>query len=234
MTSGRVAVRALTVLVVGALVFVGLAVVGYLNPQRQLGVGTDRLGPVSGEPVQDYLSRSRATLDGDAADHRWALASFGTHLTVGDAYAAARGVRISRMLFQVPIDRVQTPMIAVGVTGSERSVSGSSWRAAATLDPSVGQGGSVEQGGSVGQAGRPAEIAAVSADRLRSGCACVVGVVLRGSESDLTAVAAGGTVRAVEALPADAVDGKFAVSALLPQHIDTVGPLPDDADVPAR
>jgi hypothetical protein len=38
----------------------------------------------------------------------------------------------------------------------------------------------------------------------------------------------------VEALPPDAVSGKFAVEPLLPEHIDVVGPLPDDGPVPAE
>jgi hypothetical protein len=41
-------------------------------------------------------------------------------------------------------------------------------------------------------------------------------------------------VRAVEALPPDAVSGKFAVEPLLPEYIDVVGPLPDDGPVPAE
>ncbi|TFI45302.1 hypothetical protein E4P29_05315 [Rhodococcus sp. 1R11] len=205
-----------------ALVVGGLAVVGHLNPQRQLRVGTDRLGPDSGEQVTDYLARAEASLPGDDAEPRWGSVSFDRELTAEQAYAAANGVRISMVLLRVPLDRVQTPILTVGVPGSERSVLNATARAAGQIQESIG----VED--------RQAQTDAVSQRRLLNGCACVVTLVLRGTAAELSEVAGRDGVRAVQALPPDAVSGKFAVEPLLPQYIDVVGPLPDDGPVPAE
>ena len=213
--------------VVGAVVTIalavgGLAVVGHLNPQRQLRVGTDRLGPDSGEQVTDYVARAEESLLDDDAEPRWGSVSFDREFTAEQAYAAANGVRISMVLFRVPLDRVQTPILTVGVPGSERSVLNATARAAGQIQESFGAGD------------RQAQIDAVSQRRLLAGCACVVTVVVRGTAAELSEVAGRDGVRAVEALPADAVSGKFAVEPLLPEHIDVVGPLPDDGPVPAE
>ncbi|WP_415976905.1 hypothetical protein [Rhodococcus sp. 077-4] len=205
---------------VAALVVGVLAVIGYLNPVRQLGVSTDRLGPDSGEQVIDYVARAEASLRTDNPETRWASVSFDRELTAEQAYEVAGGVRISQVLLRVPLDRVQTPIVTVGVSGSERSVLNSTARAASLLEESLGA------------SDRQAQIAAVSQRRLLDGCACVVTVVMRGTPVELTDVASRADVRAVQALPPDAVSGKFAVEPLLPEHVDVVAPLPDDGPVP--
>ncbi|OZE76114.1 hypothetical protein CH294_20425 [Rhodococcus sp. 14-2483-1-1] len=215
--SGVVGLVAAATLVVG-----GLAVVGNLNPQRQLGVGTDRLGPDSGEQVTDYLARAETSLLPGGAEPRWGSVSFDRALTAEQAYAAANGVRISQVLFRVPLDRVQTPILTVGVPGSERSVLNATARAAGQIQESFGAGD------------RQAQIEAVSQRRLLGGCACVVTLVVRGTAAELSEVAGRDGVRAVEALPPDAVSGKFAVEPLLPEYVDIVGPLPDDGPIPAE
>ncbi|MEK8071296.1 hypothetical protein [Rhodococcoides navarretei] len=208
--------------VAAALVVGALAVIGHLNPVRQLGVGTDRLGPDSGEQVIDYLARAEASLRADDAAPRWASVSFDRALTAEQAHAIAGGVRISQVLLRVPLDRVQTPILTVGVPGSERSVLNSTARAASLAGESFGAGD------------RQAQIAAVSQRRLLDGCACVVTLVVRGTLPELTELAGRPDVRAVQALPPDAVSGKFAVEPLLPEYVDVVGPLPDDGPVPAE
>lgn len=208
--------------VVAALVIGALAVIGHLNPVRQLGVSTDRLGPDSGEQVIDYLARAEASLRADDAAPRWASVSFDRALTAEQAHAIAGGVRISQVLLRVPLDRVQTPILTVGVPGSERSVLNSTARAASLAGESLGAGD------------RQAQIAAVSQRRLLDGCACVVTLVVHGTLPELTALAGRPDVRAVQALPPDAVSGKFAVEPLLPEYVDVVGPLPDDGPVPAE
>ncbi|MGV8871466.1 MAG: hypothetical protein ACOH2Q_02980 [Rhodococcus sp. (in: high G+C Gram-positive bacteria)] len=209
-----------------ALVVGALAVVGHLNPQRQLSVSTDRLGPDSGEQVADYLARAATTLvtdDESSPDEpRWGSVSFERELTAEQAYAVADGVRISQVLFRVPLDRVQTPILTVGLPGSERSVLNSTDRAAGQAQESFGMGD------------RQSQIAALSQRRLRGGCACVVTLVVRGTPDRLTDVAGRAGVRAVEALPPDAVSGKFAVEPLLPEYVEIVAPLPDDGLVPAE
>lgn len=210
------------VVVTIALVVGGLAVVGHLNPQRQLRVGTDRLGPDSGEQVTDYLARAEASLLGNDAEPRWGSVSFDRELTAEQVGAVTTGVRISQVLFRVPVDRVQTPILTVGIPGSERSILNSTARAASQVQQSVVAGD------------RASQIAALSQRRLSGGCACVVTVVVRGTSAELGEVAGRPGVRAVQALPPDAVSGKFAIEPLLPQNIDVVGPLPDDGPVPAE
>ncbi|MGB6071854.1 MAG: hypothetical protein WBG53_15035, partial [Rhodococcus sp. (in: high G+C Gram-positive bacteria)] len=175
--------------VVAALVIGALAVIGHLNPVRQLGVSTDRLGPDSGEQVTDYLARAEASLRSDDAEPRWGSVSFDRELTAEQAYAVADGVRISQVLLRVPLDRVQTPILTVGVPGSERSVLNSTARAASLAEESFGAGD------------RQARIAAVSQRRLLDGCSCVVTVVVRGTPAELTELAGRADVRAVQALP---------------------------------
>lgn len=205
-----------------ALVFGALAVVGHLNPVRQPSVGTDRLGPDSGEQVAEYLARAEASLRSGPDEPRWGSVSFDRELTAEQAYAVADGVRISQVLLRVPLDRVQTPILTVGVPGSERSVLNSTARAARLATESFGAGD------------RQAQIAAVSQQRLLDGCACVVTVVVRGTPAELTELAGRADVRAVQALAPDAVSGKFAVEPLLPAYVDVVEPLPDDGPVPTE
>lgn len=208
--------------VVAALVIGALAVIGHLNPVRQSIVSTDRLGPDSGEQVAEYLARAEESLRSDTAEPRWGSVSFDRELTAEQVRTVADGVRISQVLVRVPLDRVQTPILTVGVPGSERSVLNSTARAASLAAASLGVGD------------RQAQIAAVSQRRLLDGCACVVTVVVRGTPAELTELAGRPDVRAVQALPPDAVSGKFAVEPLLPEYVDVVGPLPDDGLVPTE
>ncbi|AJW38753.1 hypothetical protein NY08_723 [Rhodococcus sp. B7740] len=208
--------------VVAALVIGALAVIGHLNPVRQSIVSTDRLGPDSGEQVAEYLARAEESLRSDTTEPRWGSVSFDRELTAEQVRTVADGVRISQVLVRVPLDRVQTPILAVGVPGSERSVLNSTARAASLAAASFGVGD------------RQAQIAAVSQRRLLDGCACVVTVVVRGTPAELTELAGRPDVRAVQALPPDAVSGKFAVEPLLPEYVDVVGPLPDDGLVPTE
>ncbi|MFC4602126.1 hypothetical protein [Rhodococcus kronopolitis] len=216
--------------VVGALVALVVAL-GAANPPTRTPVATDRLGPDSGEPVAEYLDRARASLadtDTDTAEH-WALVSLTAELTDADAYRLAVGapgdpasrVRVSELLFRVPVERVQTPLVVVGVAGPES--------AARAADVAAGR-----LQGSAGEWDRQARVDAVSAARLSADCACVVGMTVRGDPEALRALAATPGVRSVEALPADAVFGRFAVVPLLPGQAETVAPGPDDGDVPAR
>lgn len=208
--------------VVAALVIGALAVIGHLNPVRQSIVSTDRLGPDSGEQVAEYLARAEESLRSDTTEPRWGSVSFDRELTAEQVRTVADGVRISQVLVRVPLDRVQTPILTVGVPGSERSVLNSTARAASLAAASFGVGD------------RQTQIAAVSQRRLLDGCACVVTVVVRGTPAELTELAGRPDVRAVQALPPDAVSGKFAVEPLLPEYVDVVGPLPDDGLVPTE
>lgn len=215
--------RLLPTLAVCAVLLGVIVLLGALHPVRPASVATDRLGPDSGEAVADYLQRARRSLQ-EAADEvpprpHWALVSFAAPVTTTQLPELLAPVRVSQVLFRVPIDRVQTPLVVVGVGGNPASLERSDGVAAAQL-----------QAGSGGE-DRRSRIAAVSATRLAQRCACVVGATVRGTGDRLRVLAENPVVRGVEVLPADAVFGRFAVRPLLPDHTDIVAPGPDDGPV---
>ncbi|MFD6897692.1 hypothetical protein ACFWB0_24545 [Rhodococcus sp. NPDC060086] len=189
---------------------------GVLNPVRPASVRTDALGPDNGEPVQDYLGRAGVSLGERGPEPSWALVSFVEPVDVAAVAALPGDLRVARVLFRVPIDRVQTPLVTVAVSAHPEALRRAPIVAAGRLrGPAAGHD-------------RAARIAAVSADRLAADCACAVGIVVRGTGEQLREVATASQVRAVEALPSDAVAGRFSVRPLLPEHIETVAPGPDD------
>ncbi|WP_430333004.1 hypothetical protein [Rhodococcus sp. ACT016] len=212
--------------VLAAVVLAGTVVgLGVANPVPAARISTDRLGPDSGEQVSAYLDRAQATLDTqagpDPAAHHWALVSLDAAVTPSQLLDVVGDVRVSQVLFQVPLDRVQTPMLAIPVAANPTAVQRAPSVAAARLQASV-----------VGH-DRPSLLAAYSANRLSAtDCACVVGATVRGSLEQLRALDAAPSVRAIEALPSDAVAGSFAVSPLLPTQTTVVAPGPDDGPVP--
>ncbi len=217
-------------LVVAALVF--FAIVGALNPLRQLAVDTDRLGPDNGEYVAEYVDRAAMSVKKSLEDNdlHWGLVSFDSAVSSAQSWGLVDGIRISQVLLRVPLDRVQTAVITVGVSGSELSVAESESVAASRLQVSMGRASMGPA--SMGQGDRQSQIDAASASALSAGCDCVVGLIVRAPAAALATIAGRPGVRAVEALPADAVAGRFAVRALLPDFVDVVGPLPDDGPVP--
>ncbi|MDJ0393108.1 hypothetical protein QMK17_07160 [Rhodococcus sp. G-MC3] len=207
-------------LVVAALLL--CLVVGAANPLPHPVVSTDALGPDNSETVADYLGRARAGLADLAGDPdlHWALVSFDSSSSPEQVAQVATGERVAQVLVRVSIDRVQTQVIAIGVSGSPESILESENAAATTLQ------------GSVGQWDRQSRIDAASAPRLAAGCYCVVGLIVHAAADALLSMQAKPGVRVVEALPQGATAGKFAVRALLPDYVDVVGPLPDDGPVP--
>ncbi|MFG1798021.1 hypothetical protein [Nocardia sp. NPDC049149] len=211
---GRLVVAAVAV---GLVVFVVL--LGVLNPPRTAGVFTDRLGPEQGDEVADYLARAKDSLKGtDGADH-WALVSFTEPLVPEQLPPNSGGMRIAQVLYHVAVPRVQTPLVAVPVPAGDAAAISSAESAAWLLPrPTADE--------------RSARIVALSAARLRSGCACAVGLVVRGPLDGLRNLASRNGIRAVQALPADAVAGRFAVTPLLPNQMNKILPEPDDGAVP--
>ncbi|MFE6925979.1 hypothetical protein ACFVAV_33550 [Nocardia sp. NPDC057663] len=211
-------------LILGAAVVLGVVVVvlGIVNPRPPTGVATDRLGPAQGERIDDYLNESQDSLIGDDTDLHWALVSFTDYLTPQQIPAAAGGLRIAGVIQHVPIDRVQTPVITVATPAGDEPAVKSADAAAGLLTAAQYR----DQ--------RSADVARVTQTRLRAGCACTAGLVVRGTLPQLRELAAQPGVRAVQALPADAIAGRFAVAPLLPETTDVVAPTPDDAPVPAE
>jgi hypothetical protein len=197
-----------------------MVVLGQLIPPVPSGVSTDRLGPERGEPVAEYLARAKDSLSSRDGDEHWALVSFTEGLTPEQIPTRNGGLRIAQVIHQVPIPRVQTPIVAVQVPAGDAvavaSAGNAAWQLLAQHAPDE----------------RTARITAFAVARLRAGCACTVGLVVRGSLPRLRDLAAQNGIRAVQALPADAVSGRFAVVPLLPDQNDTVLPGPDDGPVP--
>lgn len=217
---------AVVAVVVGVAAVVG---VGFANPVPTPPITTDTLGPDSGEAVPDYLDRARdsvASVDGPV----WALVSFTKALTVDEVItstssvqvpgAEVSGVRVSRVMFRVPIERVQTPLMSVPVPDNDEAVRRSPGVAATRL---VSLGGDTD---------RQQQVALASAKQLSAGCACAVGVLVRATPEGLEAIEHDSNVRAVEALPSDASLWFAAVRPLLPEYVDVVAPGPDDGPVP--
>lgn len=203
----------------GVALVVAVFAAGILNPVRPATIGADALGPDNGELVADYLDRAQASIASTADPDvpRWALVSFTEPVDLRTAAALAEG-RVAQVLFRVPIDRVQTPLVTVEVSAHPESLARAYAVAAGRLRPQA-----------VGD-DRSARVAGVSADRLAAGCACVVGIVVRATLPQLRNVAGAAGVRAVDALPADAVAGRFSVTPLLPEQVETVTPGPDDGE----
>lgn len=217
---------AVVAVVVGVAAVVG---VGFANPVPTPPITTDTLGPDSGEAVPGYLERARdsvASVDGPV----WALVSFTKALTVDEVItstssvqvpgAEVSGVRVSRVMFRVPIERVQTPLMSVPVPDNDEAVRRSPGVAATRL---VSLGGDTD---------RQQQVALASAKQLSAGCACAVGVLVRATPEGLEAIEHDSNVRAVEALPSDASPWLAAVRPLLPEYVDVVAPGPDDGPVP--
>lgn len=216
-----VARRALVAVLAAGLFVAGLYVVGRLNPVPAPAITGDVLGPDNGEQVTAYLDRADASLAGPGGE-RWALVSLVEATTPNAVWALTQNVptSLSQSIFNVPIDRVQTPTVAVPSGNTEASFLASSAVAAeSVLRRSTG----TDRARAVGE---------VASARLRAGCACVVGVVVRAPLDRLRMLAEASQVRAVQALPADASAGLFSVVPLLPTMTTVVAPAPDDGPIP--
>ncbi|MCX5046015.1 hypothetical protein OG921_22855 [Aldersonia sp. NBC_00410] len=209
--------------VLAVLVLAGaLIAFGALAGPRDGAVITDRLGPEPNEAVDAYLARATESLSDDTSDPRFALVSFTTTLAPADALATVEGARVSELIHHVPIPRVQTPIVEVAVPDNADAALRSADAAAERIRSS---GAATE---------RAAAAAALSADRLSAGCACVAAALVRADATTLGEIARRDRVRAVQALPADAVYGRFAVMPLLPEQDRVVEPGPDDGVIPQR
>jgi hypothetical protein len=214
--------------VVAALVFVvgGLYMVGRLNPAPTAPVRTDVLGPDNGEQVAAYVARAAQTLEpagGDAP--RWALISLSAPVDVATGWrltGARPSVMVSQNIFNVPIERVQTPTVLVPSGNTEASFTASVQVAAQAV---VARAATTP---------RAQQVNNVAERRLRSSCVCLIGLVVRTDIGQLRWIADQPGIRAVQALPADAVGGLFTVVPLLPTATTAVAPAPDDGPVPAQ
>lgn len=220
--AGRPFVVRAALLALGVIALVaGMVALGELNPPRPIAVSTDRLGPEREESVADYLTRARDSLAGADDGERWALVSFTEEIRPELIPAYGRGLRIAQVLHRVPTPDARSPLVTVAVPAGDAVAVASARSAASQLLATLDQ----SDPGAVDDDSR--EVVTESARALDAGCACTVGLVVRGRLSQLRDTAAVAGVRAVEALPADAVAGRFAVTPLLPARRDADGSSPD-------
>lgn len=199
-----------------------IVVIGVLNPPLRSGISTDRLGPERGAPVADYLAQARDSLSGSDADEHWALVSFTEPLTPDQIPAHSGGLRIADAIHRVSIPRVHTPIVTIQLPAGDAVAIASADNAAWQL---LAQHPADE---------RTVRVTAASVARLRAGCACTVGLVVRGQLPQLRNLATQHGIRAVQALPADAVAMSFAIVPLLPEYENVALPGPDDGPVPDK
>jgi len=190
--------------------------------------GVESLGPDTGASVSGYLADAAARLGEVGADEqRWALLSPQLELTAESAARLVDGARTVRVLLRVRLPRVQTALLTAEIVdqgGPDALVA----ELTAAQRRAAGRLAAVQQV----SAGRERAVAEVSVARLSAGCACVVGLLLRGSGAQLRAVAGRSRVRALAPAPAGAGYGDLALAPLLPEQSGTVGPGPDDGTVP--
>ena len=242
--------RVLKVAGVGVVIVLALvAILTALRTElpRNPGVMTDALGPEPGERVDDYLARAAASVvdvggGGDDDNNygtgreapRWALVTAGAAWTATEAADVARGLpRVSGLYVQIPVDGVAMPVTAVTVA---EPVVGEPGRAT-VFGRGLEQAAVRLANGSPGDHGAPgadraAATAGLTASRIRAGAPAIIALLARGTTGQLRALADHPRVRAVEALPPDAVWDRFAVRPLQPQQLDVASPLPDTAPVP--
>ncbi|MFI6869614.1 hypothetical protein [Nocardia sp. NPDC050406] len=219
----RQLVRRVTAAVSAALVAVVVMVLGWIKPPVTPVVTTDRLGPENGEAIADYLNRARESLRGSDSDQHWALISFTAAISADRIPEYAGGLRISEVLYHVELPRVVTPIVAVPVAAGD---------AAALRSVQLAAGELAHEATVEGARTRAGRIAAVAAARLAANCACTVGLVVRGTLDQLRNLSSHTDIRAVEALPAAAAGGTFAVVPLLPEYQEFAAPGSDDGPVP--
>jgi len=212
---------AIAIAIIGVLV--GLVVQSAPRPDP---VTTDRLGPDYGESVTEYRARADVSLSGDDGTDHWALVSFTDYPPATALPQYRADLRISRVLYEVPIPRVSTPLVDVQVPDNDEALLRSADDAASQLMAQRQDNAAPDE--------RTNRVLDLSSDRLHGECACVAGLIVRAPLSVLSALTERDQVRAVQALPADAVAGSFAVMPLRPGDTDFVAPVPDDGPVPQR
>lgn len=197
--------------------------------------GVERLGPEPGEHVADYLRRANESLPPPGGGEVWALTQLDGYLEPAAAAALVHSgpgaggpgdtVRLSGVVLRVPLPGVQTALIARDLPGQHP---------AQELAAVIRMAGSdrARAGAQAPPGSRPAAVAAAEAVRLRGGCACVLALLVRGAGDALRDLADQPGVRAVHAASPGSPRHGLAVSPLLPEQRDVVGPVPDQAPVP--
>lgn len=225
--SSRVRWVLLAVLLV---VFTATVVMAGRSGEPPPPTGTERLGPEPGEPVPDYLRRAQRSLPAAQAGPVWALVQLDDYLAPAPAAALLisgpiDGVRLSGVVLRVPLPGVQTALIFRDLPGQ---------RPAAELANAVRSAAQdrARAGADAPAGDRQAAVASAEAARLRGGCVCVLSLLVRARPVELRELAARPGIRAVHAAAPGTPQQELAVSPLLPEQRDLVGPVPDSAPIP--
>ncbi|MGH4027081.1 MAG: hypothetical protein ACRDRV_21125 [Pseudonocardiaceae bacterium] len=211
-------------------VFATTVVVAGRDDEGPPPAGVERLGPEAGEPVRAYLRRASDSLPRPGAGPVWALIQLDGYLAPAAAAALvtttqAQPVRLSRVVLRVPLPAVQTALISRDLPGRRPAEELAAAVRSAAQDRA-------RESAQAPPGSRPASVAAAEAARLRAGCACVLALLVRAEGDALRAVAGRPEIRAVHAaVPGTSPQG-LAVSPLLPEQRDVVGPVSDDGPVP--
>jgi hypothetical protein len=188
--------------------------------------GVERLGPEQGELIAEYLTRAQGTLPPADRGSVWALVQLSVHIDTASAAALADGTRVSRVVFRVPLPRVQTALVTMQVPGQRPAEElADAQRRAADEREQAGHRARAD-----GQQ-RLAEIAFAEAAELRAGCACVLALLVLADRGQLDSLTSQSLVRVVHAASPGTPLPSVAVSPLLPEQQGVVGPVPDDGTI---
>ncbi|MCL6565398.1 MAG: hypothetical protein K6U09_03145 [Acidobacteriia bacterium] len=213
-----------------------------IRPDQPAAPGTSPVwvGVREGDQVPVYLRLSAARLAALAAEDPdrvvYALVSFAHYLTpdeVAAAVAAASGVSAVTAHGRVPLPGRQTQLVTLTAIRLPEDLLISMAEVAETKEAdaqSYADRARDEPAGPLRDIYESnAQVARAEADAYRQACACVYGLVVRGSVTALMGLAALPDVRAVDPAP-DVADPRQAVFApLLPEHVDRVTPPVDEA-----
>lgn len=186
--------------------------------------GVQRLGPEAGEPVANYLRRANASLPAGHSS-AWALVQLDNYLSPEHAAELAQGVRLSKVVFRVPLPRVQTALITRDLAGQRPVAELTRAQRSAAAERLAASRAAPDT--------RRATVAAAEAAHLDRGCACVLALLVFGDGDALRTVAARPDARAVQAALPDTSIEDLAISPLLPEQTVIAGPVPDDGPAPS-
>lgn len=184
-------------------------VLGARVPDKGVFVSTDVLGPESGESAAEYRDRADRSLTErqDPDEPRWALLTLAAPSTAAQAADAAGPVRISQVVFAPQVEGAPpgaVPLLTVALAAPSPATTATELIILA--ESAAAQRLRLDDTVSGAEAVRGA-----AAAELDGTCGCVTALVVRGTPAELQAQADRPEVAAIEALPADAVYGRFAV-----------------------
>lgn len=198
------------------------------TPRAQESV---RLGPAPGQSVSDYLDGLRPRLPAAGARPVPALIQFAGERDTEDVAAllAAANATAVRVVFRVPLPRVQTALRFEQLTDVDLPNPLEASRRRLDLARDAAQGQAAAEASRA--TGRQRAVARYEAVELAGPCRCVLAVLAVGDRAALSTLASRPGVRAVDAAPPGARPDEVAVTPLLPEQTGTVGPMPDDGPV---